>query len=388
MRKTLSSLLAAAFLVTLIPLQGPAVAQGVPPPITRAGAVALLVQADPALKMRAEWYDRHMPPISLFYDVDQGLWYAPYIEAAFEAGIVTGTDENREFRPGDLLKSEEAIAFVNRAKAHRDPAAAAGIVAGLQGNWVDQTIATARAYGVALPAQIRLGEPVTRDELHAMYGSIGLPNTAQIALTIRVTPPPVVAVVPPPPAVTPPAARPVTPPAARPVVPPARPVTPPPSTPPSTGTRPQYASSKFFSVTIPAAGIKDLTITHPANATTSQGLLAPLQAGVGHLFSYPGKGGKILVYGHSSSYPWDVSGFTKIFRQINTLNAGDKIYVTYNGKMYVYQVTHETVVPATDTSAYRGGGGEELILYTCWPPDDIKQRYLVHAKPVETVALN
>jgi LPXTG-site transpeptidase (sortase) family protein len=149
----------------------------------------------------------------------------------------------------------------------------------------------------------------------------------------------------------------------------------------------QYASKKFFSVTIPAAGIKDLTITHPTNATTSQGLLAPLQAGVGHLFSYPGKGGKILVYGHSSSYPWDVSGFTKIFRQINKLNVGDKIYVTYNGKLHVYQVTHESVVPASDTTAYRGGGSEELILYTCWPPDDIKQRYLVHAKPVETIAL-
>jgi sortase (surface protein transpeptidase) len=50
-------------------------------------------------------------------------------------------------------------------------------------------------------------------------------------------------------------------------------------------------------------------------------------------------------------------------------------------------VTYEQAVPAGDMSAYQGGGSEELILYTCWPPDDIKQRYLVHAKPVSTVAL-
>lgn len=403
MRRPFSVPLAASFLVSILFSSGSVSAQ-TPPPITRAGAIALMVEANPVLKARAQWFDGHMPPIPLFYDIDQKQWYAPYLEAAFEAGIVTGSDENREFRPGDLLKVEEAIAFVNRAK-HAQP------VAAQTGTWYETAVATANANGVVLPAEIYIGQPITRADLHAMYASIGLSNTANVALSIRVKPPapaPVIAAATPRPTqpaqprVQPSQPRPQQPVATQPRVTQPQPVAPRPVAPaprivvnpapapapaPASAQNNPNASSKFFSITIPAAGIKDLTITHPSNPSTSQGLLAVLQSGVGHLFSYPGKGGKILIYGHSSAYPWDVSAYTKIFRQINKLNAGDKIYVTYNGKLYTYQVTHESVVPASDTSAYRGGGSEELILYTCWPPDDIKQRYLVHAKPVETVAL-
>jgi sortase A len=103
------------------------------------------------------------------------------------------------------------------------------------------------------------------------------------------------------------------------------------------------------------------------------------------LFSLPGTNGKILVYGHSSSYAWDKSNFTKIFRTVNQLKAGDKVYITYSGKQYTYEVTFQEQVNPADTSRY-SGAGEELLLYTCWPPDSIKTRLLVHAKPVGTVA--
>jgi len=84
-----------------------------------------------------------------------------------------------------------------------------------------------------------------------------------------------------------------------------------------------------------------------------------------------------------------VSEFTKIFRRINELSPGDKVYVTYAGKLHIYQVTHEQTILAKDANkAFQDQGvGEELILFTCWPPDSIAQRYLVHAVPVETVAL-
>jgi len=154
-------------------------------------------------------------------------------------------------------------------------------------------------------------------------------------------------------------------------------------TPPVANTMP----TKAFAISMPTLGIKDLTVTHPSDPFTTQGLLAPLKYGVGHLFGYPGKGGTILVYGHSSSYPWDVSQYTKIFRGINKLNVGDTISVTYGGNVYNYRITLKQTVPASDMSAYQGGNGEELILYTCWPPDSISQRYLVHATPIDVVAL-
>jgi sortase A len=116
--------------------------------------------------------------------------------------------------------------------------------------------------------------------------------------------------------------------------------------------------------------------------------LAPLQTGVGHLFAYPGQGSKIMIYGHSSGYPWDLSKFTKIFRTINKLAVGDKVYVTYDKHLYVYQVISKRAVSNKDTSAFEpDNNGEELILYTCWPPDSISQRYLVHAVPIDMVAL-
>ncbi len=149
-----------------------------------------------------------------------------------------------------------------------------------------------------------------------------------------------------------------------------------------------YASEKYFAITMPTLGISDLSVTHPQDAFSNDGILSPLQYGVGHLFSYPGNGGKIMVYGHSSGYPWDISQYTKVFRQINKLQVGDRVYVTYSGKLYVYEVTFFQAVASDDTSPFNDdGSGEELILYTCWPPDSISQRYLVHALPVETIAL-
>lgn len=147
------------------------------------------------------------------------------------------------------------------------------------------------------------------------------------------------------------------------------------------------AVSQGFNISMPTLGISNLNISHPKDLS-AKGVLAVLQSGVGHLFSYPGQGGTILVYGHSSSYSWDVSKFTKIFRQINKLAVGDLVYVNYGGKQRTYRVTFKQTVPAGDTSAYAQKGSEELILYTCWPPDSISQRYLVHASPVDTVASN
>ena len=59
-------------------------------PVTRAAAVKLLIESNDHLRERAEWYRSHMPSVPLFDDVDQSSWYAPYVETAFEEGIITG----------------------------------------------------------------------------------------------------------------------------------------------------------------------------------------------------------------------------------------------------------------------------------------------------------
>lgn len=340
-------------------------------PITRAGAVALLVEANPALKSRLEQQIRMRHPLPLFADVSYSEWYAPYIETAFEAGIVTG-NKDQLFRPGDLLTEEEAIALSARYHAITHPEMLTEVMAEDE-TWFNSVVMASVHGGLKLPFPIKLGQPITRSALFALMSSMNIENPSQIAISHAPARPVVTASV----INTTPR--------------PAQPITPRPAQPSSQGSSQApvvpVVSQKPFAITMPTLGVKDLTITHPSDPFTKDGLHAPLKNGVGHLFSYPGKGGKILVYGHSSSVPWDVSSYTKIFRQINKLNVGDRIEITYAGTVFTYEVTHKQTVPAEDMSAYQQGGGEELILYTCWPPDSIKERYLVHAKPVQAVAV-
>ena len=365
-------------------------------PITRGEALALVINANPANLKRVQWYASHMPPMPLFYDVDQRQPVAPYIEVAFEQGIIEGNKE-RLFHPNDYMKEEEAIALVTHYKevTVNSDSVYLTISKASDSSWLDRVVSEAKDNAIALPFPLHPGSFILRQELFSMMTSAGIDQPQNlVASVIPVTTPLPTNVYNPPVSagslpitgnsavktVTPVAAQSATQRTYRPVAYVAQVNAQAPSDAQPASASP-YLSAKSFAITLPSLGIKDLTIAHPADFS-HDGLLAPLKNGLGHLFSYPGQGGKILIYGHSSGYPWDVSKFTKIFRQINKLKIGDKVYVTYNGQLYTYQVSYKQTVDATDTSAYAQGGTEELILYTCWPPDSIKQRYLVHLVPV------
>lgn len=332
---------------------------------TRIEAVALLIESNPVLKERLAYYTKHLPPLSLYDDVDRSSWAAPYIETAFEAGLITGNAE-RVFRPNDILTEQEMITLAVRTYAI-DHAGVHEEMAAHEKNWFNGAVMAALHNKLVLPFPIRASQPATGKNMYALMTSMGINNPQQIAISGLPRQAATTA------SVTQPIIRPVTTTAA-------------PTTQSSPSAPIAQVSQKPFAISMPSLGVKDLTITHPSDPFTKDGLLAPLKYGVGHLFSYPGKGGTILVYGHSSSYPWDVSDYTKIFRQINKLAVGDRIEITYAGTLYTYEVTMKQTVPADDMTAYAGGNGEELILYTCWPPDSIKERYLVHAKPVKVAA--
>ncbi len=334
--------------------------------MTRAEAVALLINADAANLNRVRWFAGHMPPLPLFTDIDQKQWYAPYLEAAFEKGLIEGNKE-RLFHPNDALKEDEAIQLAIRYKQMTDPNAGVYLVIPTsQGSPLNKIVSEAQANDIKMPFPVRPGMAITRGSLYEMIASAGVQNPSTITIAqIPVT------------------TQFITVASIQPILP---------QTVPSTATNPQIVpavpetpGNTYFAISMPNIDINDLPISHPSDFS-HDGLLAPLKTGVGHLFSYPGQGGKILVYGHSSSYPWDTSEYTKIFRKINKLAVGDKVYVNYHGVLYTYEVSFKQTVNASDTSAYAQEGKEELILYTCWPPDSVKQRYLVHAKLVTTVA--
>lgn len=368
-------------------------------PLNRAQAVKVVVSSVPSALERADWYKGHMPPLSLFTDVPQAEWYAPFLEAGFERGIVTGYPDGT-FRGGRLVTVEEGIALLLRAYGEQGSQTfqQSAFIQNFPGEWFTPFVNAAIQKNLIAPGQgqLLLGTPLTRGQFADMVYRMNVTREQgvvafQDGLSRSVVPSR-------PPVVQQPTRRPI---AQQPQQPAFRPLqgrggnvasigstSGNENLPTTSAVGNPNASEKFFAVSIPKVGIQDLTITHPTDPFTDEGVLAPLQNGVGHLFSYPGGGGKIMVYGHSSGYPWDLSEYTKIFRKINELAVGDKIYVTYDGKLYVYEVTFEEAVPAEDTSRFNDNGtGEELILYTCWPPDSIEQRYLIHALPVETYVL-
>lgn len=382
-------------------------------PLNRAEAVKIILEARGTSKSRLAWYAKHMPPIGLFNDTNQKAWYGPYLETAFEEGMVTGYADGT-FRPAQYLRTEEAVAMLVRSYGMEKKESIASLSDHIENradSWFTGSINVAIDKNIVMQkGRLKLGTAITRGQFADMVyrlnavkagGKVAYDGPEPQTQVQRVA-------------------------SAVPTYVPTHGVVPQPNAGVTTGvsvnqgavvarqggavspgvqqtsgaqvpsvaqttnkTDHPYASEKFFAVSIPKLGINDLAIIHPEDAVSQEGVLAPLKLGIGHLFSYPGGGGKIMLYGHSSGYPWDVSEFTKIFRKVNELEAGDRVYVTYSGKLYVYEVSREqTILTKNTNDAFRDEGlGEELILFTCWPPDSITQRYLVHAVPVETVAL-
>ncbi len=362
-------------------------------PLNRAEALKIVLSLESGTKQRIEWYRKNMPVVALFSDVPLSAWFAPYVEVGYEKGIAKGYPNGR-FLPERLLSVEEAVTLLMRSTGDTSQAGAAEtspVIENREGQWYTSAVnAAIRKNIVPAGERLRLGTAITRGQFLSMAHRLlvtkekriaryddGADNPQPVAfVSVGANGLPSVRV-----------PQPIT---SMPVINAPQPIGVPAATVGSTTVAQghQYGSEQYFAITIPSANITDLSVMHPTDPFTKDGVLAPLRSGVGHLFSYPGTGGKIMIYGHSSSYPWDVSPYTKIFRQINTLKAGDRIYLTYSGTLYVYEVTFEEAVDSADTSRFQdNGSGEELILYTCWPPDSISQRYLVHAIPVGTVAL-
>jgi LPXTG-site transpeptidase (sortase) family protein len=369
-------------------------------PLNRVEGLKVILMAQGSNQQRLTHFTKNTPPIPLFSDVDQTQWYTPYLETAFEKRVITGYPDGT-FRPAKLLSVEEAVTLLVRTfneQSVETDALASLYIENQPNQWFTTSINAAVDKNLIMhKGTLRLGSAITRgqffDMVYRLHSSrvnnqaayAGIEPDTQLRSVVPVQRTVVgedfgptgvisydsdadvpVAVLPQ--------------------------VQQGPTQPANVTIAPKidhpYASEKYFSISMPSIGVIDLTITHPQDAVSKDGVLSVLKHGVGHLFSYPGAGGKMMVYGHSSGYPWDVSEYSKIFRRINELSPGDKVYVTYAGTLYVYQVSYEeTIIAKNANKAFQDEGvGEELILFTCWPPDSIAQRYLVHAVPVETIA--
>lgn len=334
--------------------------------ITRAEALKVLLDLHPKYRNRVDYYRTHASALPLFTDVSRSDWFNPYIEVAYEADLLSGYP-NRTFRPGRTITLEEAVALLARAYGFASATSSEG-----KTDWYssDMTVMTDRNV-LYRREPYAVGLNITRGQFFDMVYRLDYVQTRSLtAFADAAEPEPV-------------AGQPVF---TRPVASTNGSTTTPTRPPVGTSGFNPVASRKPFAISIPKLNINDLTVTHPSDALSSAGLLSVLKQGVGHLFAYPGGNGKIMIYGHSSDYAWNVSNYSAIFARINKLQAGDQVFVTFNGRLHTYEVTRQQVIDPNDVRPFTGAG-EELILYTCWPVGSIKSRLIVHAKPIGVTAV-
>ena len=327
--------------------------------LNRAEAVTAVIRSKEQFAPQVVWFSDNLPEIPLFSDVDQNAWYAPFIEVGFLEGIIKGHVDGT-FKPADSILTEHAIIMMERVQ-NREIHADLGLGRPItRGEFLSllNVIKKDRGTGTFVyrknEPQIQITETTEKPKKDVSYEKLfgQLPSlvpfsdSTPLVLTI-----------------------------------------PPKEKSPQSKPSHEFASEKTFAITIPSLEINDVPVIHPIDPFSQKGILEPLKDGLGHLFAYPGSPGKIMIYGHSSGYPWDISEYTKIFRKINELKSGERIFITHDDRMYIYEVNRKQIISAKDVAPFNDDGTTELILYTCWPPDSIKERYLVHAFPVEIVAL-
>lgn len=139
-----------------------------------------------------------------------------------------------------------------------------------------------------------------------------------------------------------------------------------------------------FSVVIPAIAA-NANIVPDVDASNQKEYLEALKKGVAHAKGsmFPGSGGHIFLFAHSTDYFWNVSTYNAVFYLLYKLQTGDEVNVFYQGKRYVYEVTGSKVVePSQVEYLTRTTDTELLTLQTCWPPGTTLQRLLVFAQRV------
>ena len=136
-----------------------------------------------------------------------------------------------------------------------------------------------------------------------------------------------------------------------------------------------------FSIVIPkiAANAKIIPNIDP---TDEKIYLDALKKGVAHAegTAFPGEGGHIFLFAHSTDYFWNVGFYNAVFYLLGKLEKDDEVNIFYKGQRYVYKVVDKKIVDPSEVEYLtRKTNHEFLTLQTCWPPGTTFKRLLVFA---------
>lgn len=139
-----------------------------------------------------------------------------------------------------------------------------------------------------------------------------------------------------------------------------------------------------FSIVIPKIGANARIVTG-VDTSSERDYIEALKKGVAQALgtAFPGEGGHIFLFAHSTDYWWNVSAYNAIFYLLGKLETGDEINIFYKGERYVYRVIGSKVVDPSEVEYItRKTNAEFLTLQTCWPLGTTFKRLLIFATRV------
>ncbi len=113
-------------------------------------------------------------------------------------------------------------------------------------------------------------------------------------------------------------------------------------------------------------------------------IITKLKEGVAHYqgTSLPGENGNVFITGHSSNFWWDNGLFKQVFALLDKLENNDKIFITYEKQLYIYQVEKSEVVNPNQIEVMNPADHSIVSLMTCYPVGTTINRLVVSAKQV------
>lgn len=136
-----------------------------------------------------------------------------------------------------------------------------------------------------------------------------------------------------------------------------------------------------FSIIIPKIGANARVLAN-IDASNKNIYLEALNHGVAQALgtAFPGEGGHIFLFAHSTDYFWNVSTYNAIFYLLYKLEKNDEVNIFYKGQRFVYRVIGQEIVdPSQVQYLTRKTNREFLTLQTCWPPGTTLKRLLIFA---------
>ncbi len=137
-----------------------------------------------------------------------------------------------------------------------------------------------------------------------------------------------------------------------------------------------------YSLYIPKIQAKSVVVKD-VNVADEKGYLAALKQGVAEArgLSHPGEPGTTYLFAHSTNSPLNYARYNAVFYLLDKVEAGDRVEVMYQNKLFKYQVEKKEILAANDLKYLTvGSTPERLVLQTCYPPGTTWKRLVVVAK--------